>query len=127
MRMKWRITMMLSLNLWVSALATKEHELDANSLNPLDLTLLDENVESDVYRTMDEFKQDVQKIFDNCRAYNAESTNYTRCANRLERYFKERLRVWTNNGDEESDHVVEEGEEEDDEEDEDQDMKEEEN
>ncbi|KAL9542591.1 hypothetical protein MBANPS3_008536 [Mucor bainieri] len=89
----------------------------------IDLTLLDENVESDKYRTMDEFKQDVQKIFDNCRAYNAESTNYTRCANRLERYFKERLRVWTNNGDEESDHVVEEDEEEDEEED--HDMKEE--
>ncbi|KAF1796667.1 hypothetical protein FB192DRAFT_1291907 [Mucor lusitanicus] len=90
------------------------------------LTLLDENVESDKYRTMDEFKRDVQKIFDNCRAYNAESTNYTRCANRLERYFKERLRVWTNNADEESDHVVEEDDDEDDEdEEEDHDMKEE--
>ncbi|OAC98768.1 hypothetical protein MUCCIDRAFT_75234 [Mucor lusitanicus CBS 277.49] len=93
---------------------------------PMDLTLLDENVESDKYRTMDEFKRDVQKIFDNCRAYNAESTNYTRCANRLERYFKERLRVWTNNADEESDHVVEEDDDEDDEdEEEDHDMKEE--
>lgn len=90
---------------------------------PMDLTQLDENVESDKYRTMDEFKRDVQKIFDNCRAYNAESTNYTRCANRLERYFKERLRVWTNNADEESDHVVEEDDEE--EEEEDHDMKEE--
>lgn len=65
----------------------------------VDLSTLDQNVESDVYRTMEEFIRDVQKIFDNCRVYNAEATNYARCANRLERYFKERLRVWTN-GDE---------------------------
>lgn len=64
-----------------------------------DLTTLDQNVETDVYQTMDDFIRDVQKIFDNCRVYNAEATNYARCANRLERYFKERLRVWTN-GDE---------------------------
>jgi histone acetyltransferase len=57
---------------------------------------------------MEEFIRDVQKIFDNCRAYNAEATNYTRCANRLERYFKERLRVWTNNVDEDTDNEDEE-------------------
>ncbi|KAI9483024.1 MAG: hypothetical protein EXX96DRAFT_477298 [Benjaminiella poitrasii] len=66
---------------------------------PMDLNTLEENVESDAYQTMDEFIRDVQKIFDNCRFYNAEGTNYARCANRLERYFNERLRVWTNNGD----------------------------
>ncbi|KAI7896392.1 uncharacterized protein EV154DRAFT_411504 [Mucor mucedo] len=70
--------------------------------SPMDLTTLDQNVETDVYQTMDDFIRDVQKIFDNCRVYNAEATNYARCANRLERYFKERLRVWTN-GDEKED------------------------
>lgn len=60
----------------------------------LDLTTLDENVENDVYSTLNDFITDVQKIFDNCRSYNAEDTNYALCANRLERYFKERLRVW---------------------------------
>lgn len=63
---------------------------------------MDTNVETDVYQTMDEFIGDVQKIFDNCRIYNAEGTNYARCANRLERYFKERLRVWWKNDDESS-------------------------
>ncbi|KAI8642348.1 hypothetical protein BD408DRAFT_416655 [Parasitella parasitica] len=91
---------------------------------PMDLTTLDENVESDVYRTMEEFIRDVYKIFDNCRAYNAEATNYTRCANRLERYFKERLRVWTNNADEDTDHEEEDNNEDDDDEEE---IKEEEN
>ncbi|CEI92456.1 Putative Histone acetyltransferase-like protein [Rhizopus microsporus] len=64
---------------------------------PMDLTTLEQNVENDTYQTMDEFIRDVQKIFDNCRTYNAESTNYARCANRLEKYFDERLRVWTSN------------------------------
>ena len=58
--------------------------------------MLDQNVENDIYDTMDEFTKDVQKIFDNCRLYNAESTNYARCANRLEALFRERLQIWTN-------------------------------
>ncbi|KAI9303581.1 putative histone acetyltransferase [Cunninghamella echinulata] len=62
---------------------------------PMDLTTLEQNVEGDMYSTMDEFVTDVQKIFDNCRTYNAEGTNYARCANKLERYFKERLQVWS--------------------------------
>ncbi|OBZ80784.1 Histone acetyltransferase GCN5, partial [Choanephora cucurbitarum] len=64
--------------------------------NPMDLTTLEQNVETDVYHTMDEFIRDVLRMFENCRIYNGEATNYARCANRLERYFKERLRVWTN-------------------------------
>lgn len=80
---------------------TNYHEISVIHIILIDLTTLDQNVETDVYQTMEEFIRDVQKIFDNCRVYNAEATNYTRCANRLERYFKERLRVWTN-GDEET-------------------------
>ncbi|KAG2216320.1 hypothetical protein INT45_006517 [Circinella minor] len=64
--------------------------------DPMDLQMLDQNVENDIYDTMDEFTKDVQKIFDNCRLYNAESTNYARCANRLEALFRERLQIWTN-------------------------------
>ncbi|KAI8334441.1 putative histone acetyltransferase [Chlamydoabsidia padenii] len=62
---------------------------------PMDLTTLEQNVEGDMYATMDEFVTDVQKIFDNCRTYNAEGTSYSRCANRVERYFNERLQVWS--------------------------------
>lgn len=64
----------------------------------LDLNTLEQNVENDVYATMDDFVRDTQKIFDNCRMYNAESTNYARCANQLEKYFRERLKLWTNGG-----------------------------
>ncbi|KAG1142438.1 hypothetical protein G6F37_008340 [Rhizopus arrhizus] len=52
---------------------------------PMDLSTLEQNVENDVYQDMNEFVRDVQKIFDNCRIYNGETTNYGRCANRLER------------------------------------------
>ncbi|CAO3590351.1 unnamed protein product [Absidia cylindrospora] len=62
---------------------------------PMDLTTLEQNVEGDMYSTMEEFVTDVQKIFDNCRTYNAEGTSYSRCATRLERYFNERLQVWS--------------------------------
>ncbi|ORY97377.1 putative histone acetyltransferase [Syncephalastrum racemosum] len=65
---------------------------------PMDLKTLEQNVENDAYSSMDEFVRDVQKVFDNCRLYNAESTNYARCANKLEQYFKERLHMWTNGG-----------------------------
>ncbi|KAK9711287.1 histone acetyltransferase, variant 3 [Basidiobolus ranarum] len=58
---------------------------------PMDLATLESNVDSDHYLTMEEFITDVQKIFDNCRVYNNEKTTYFKCANRLEKYFKERL------------------------------------
>ena len=61
-----------------------------------DLSALEANVDNDVYSTMDLFIKDAQKIFDNCRTYNAETTSYAKCANRLERYFKERVKVWCN-------------------------------
>jgi histone acetyltransferase len=92
---------MLLQNLWVTYIIKLLHKTSVTDVVLLDLTTLDQNVETDVYQTMEEFIRDVQKIFDNCRVYNAEATNYARCANRLERYFKERLRVWTN-GDEET-------------------------
>ncbi|OAD65433.1 hypothetical protein PHYBLDRAFT_58032 [Phycomyces blakesleeanus NRRL 1555(-)] len=62
---------------------------------PMDLTTLHNNVEAGVYMTLEDFTKDVQKIFDNCRLYNAESTNYTRLANKLEKFFEERLSVLT--------------------------------
>ncbi|KAI9284135.1 hypothetical protein BC943DRAFT_381404 [Umbelopsis sp. AD052] len=63
---------------------------------PMDISALEANVDNDVYTTMDMFIKDAQKIFDNCRTYNAETTSYAKCATRLERYFKERIKVWCN-------------------------------
>ncbi|KAJ1929191.1 histone acetyltransferase [Tieghemiomyces parasiticus] len=62
---------------------------------PMDLSTLEANVESEMYPTMREFAKDVQKIFDNCRRYNAENTIYYKCATKLEKYFKEKLKEYS--------------------------------
>ena len=57
-----------------------------------DLQTLERRVEANIYLSVDRFKSDVRKIFDNCRAYNAPATNYYKCADKLEEFFDERLK-----------------------------------
>lgn len=59
-----------------------------------DLSTLESNVDADVYPTLDDFARDCRKIFDNCRLYNGESTPYVKCANKLEKVFKDKLKEW---------------------------------
>lgn len=60
---------------------------------PMDIRTLSEIVEEDRYENIGQFAKDTQKIFDNCRIYNEDGTPYTKCANKLEKFFKERLEV----------------------------------
>ncbi|KAK3816323.1 MAG: histone acetyltransferase [Benniella sp.] len=62
--------------------------------DPMDLSTLESNVDADVYETLDDFAKDCKKIFDNCRLYNGESTPYVKCANKLEKVFKDKLKEW---------------------------------
>ncbi|KAF9388592.1 histone acetyltransferase [Podila verticillata] len=62
--------------------------------DPMDLATLESNVDADVYKTLDEFAVDCKKIFDNCRVYNGEGTPYVKCANKLEKVFKDKLKEW---------------------------------
>ncbi|ORZ12078.1 hypothetical protein BCR41DRAFT_378159 [Lobosporangium transversale] len=62
--------------------------------DPMDLSTLESNVDADVYETLDDFAKDCKKIFDNCRTYNGESTPYVKCANKLEKVFKDKLKEW---------------------------------
>ncbi|KAF9112264.1 histone acetyltransferase [Mortierella sp. AM989] len=62
--------------------------------DPMDLSTLESNVDADVYTSLDEFAKDCKKIFDNCRLYNGESTPYVKCANKLEKVFKDKLKEW---------------------------------
>ncbi|KAG5460598.1 MAG: nucleosome-remodeling factor subunit BPTF-like protein [Olpidium bornovanus] len=55
---------------------------------------MDAKVETDGYETLDQFSADVQLMFWNCRTYNDASTPYVKCANRLEKFFKEKLKDW---------------------------------
>jgi hypothetical protein len=52
-----------------------------------------------MYRTREEFRGDIFKIFDNARIYNQEETIYYKCANHLQSFVKpmlERLKEATN-------------------------------
>ncbi|KAG0046748.1 histone acetyltransferase [Gryganskiella cystojenkinii] len=62
--------------------------------DPMDLSTLESNVDADTYETLDDFARDCRKIFDNCRLYNGESTPYVKCANKLEKVFKDKLKEW---------------------------------
>ncbi|KAF9428530.1 histone acetyltransferase [Podila epigama] len=62
--------------------------------DPMDLATLEANVDADVYETLDDFAVDCKKIFDNCRIYNGEGTPYVKCANKLEKVFKDKLKEW---------------------------------
>ncbi|CAO3645338.1 unnamed protein product [Mucor fragilis] len=63
--------------------------------DPMDLATLEENVKADAYPTMEDFVKDTQKIFENCKLYNAEDTEYAKCSAKLERFFNEKVRAAT--------------------------------
>lgn len=64
-------------------------------IHKLDLATLEENVKADAYPTMEDFVKDTQKIFENCKLYNAEDTEYAKCSAKLERFFNEKVRAAT--------------------------------
>ncbi|KAI9250294.1 hypothetical protein BY458DRAFT_524682 [Sporodiniella umbellata] len=59
---------------------------------PMDLTTLEENVKADAYLTLEEFVKDTSKIFINCKTYNAQDTEYSKCAAKLEKFFNDKLK-----------------------------------
>lgn len=61
--------------------------------HPMDLQTIDQKLERDEYENVDNFKRDVQLVFDNCRLYNQPHTPYYKCANMLEEYFFHRLKA----------------------------------
>ena len=57
----------------------------------LDLRTMGEKLEAGKYASLEEFVDDAQLIFDNCRFYNVEDSMWCKHANRLEKAFKESL------------------------------------
>ena len=56
-----------------------------------DLRTMGEKLEADKYASLEEFADDAQLIFDNCRFYNVEDSLWCKHANRLEKAFKDSL------------------------------------
>ncbi|TVY42417.1 Histone acetyltransferase [Lachnellula subtilissima] len=54
--------------------------------SPMDLSMAEERLHQDHYPTPKSLVDDLNLIFSNCRKYNDETTVYTKCAVRLEKY-----------------------------------------
>lgn len=59
---------------------------------PMDLKTMTERLKSKYYINKRLFIADMQRIFNNCRAYNGSETEYYKCANLLERFFCSKMR-----------------------------------
>jgi histone acetyltransferase len=67
--------------------------------NPMDLRTMGENLEANKYNTVEEFVNDINLIWNNCRIYNQDGSTYVKwyymltSANKLEKWFKERFKI----------------------------------
>ncbi|KAK9492927.1 hypothetical protein V1508DRAFT_439432 [Lipomyces doorenjongii] len=59
---------------------------------PMDLSTMEQRLESDAYQSMEDFVYDARLIFNNCRQYNNETTTYYKNANKLEKFMTQRLK-----------------------------------
>ncbi|KAI1462798.1 histone acetyltransferase GCN5 [Annulohypoxylon moriforme] len=54
--------------------------------SPMDLSTVEERLHQDQYETPKDLVKDVKLIFSNCRKYNGDTTVYSKCAAKLEKY-----------------------------------------
>lgn len=59
-----------------------------------DLRTMSERLKSKYYCSKKLFIADMQRIFSNCRAYNAADTEYVRYANTLEKFFMNKIKEY---------------------------------
>ena len=58
----------------------------------LDLKTMFDRLKNRYYHHRRLFEADMRRIFTNCRAYNAPDTEYCKCANTLEKFYKLKMR-----------------------------------
>merc|ERR1712235_183524 len=80
---------------------------------PMDLSTVQKNMDNDIYKTKDEFADDVRLIFSNCLTYNPPEHEVVGMANRLKKVFEAKLTdIFTNqeaandNGESDSDDTI---------------------
>lgn len=59
---------------------------------PMDLSTMESKLENDKYESFDKFLYDCKLIFNNCRAYNAETTTYYKNATKLEKFLNKKIK-----------------------------------
>lgn len=62
---------------------------------PMDLSTMELKLENDKYDKFDQFLYDAKLIFNNCRAYNAETTTYYKNATKLEKFMRNKIKEST--------------------------------
>ncbi|PLW12257.1 hypothetical protein PCASD_23045 [Puccinia coronata f. sp. avenae] len=61
---------------------------------PMDLETIEIKLENNCYLDLDQFLVDCKLIFENCRLYNPDASNYVKNANRLEKFLKDRVKQY---------------------------------
>ncbi|EDW92692.2 uncharacterized protein Dyak_GE21036, isoform E [Drosophila yakuba] len=64
---------------------------------PMDLKRMEIKLESNTYTKLAEFIGDMTKIFDNCRYYNPKESSFYKCAEALESYFVQKIKIFREN------------------------------
>ena len=59
-----------------------------------DLKTVEQRLNSHVYKKLADFIGDMTKIFDNCRYYNPRSSPFYNCAEMLESYFVQKIKLF---------------------------------
>ena len=59
---------------------------------PMDLSTMEIKLENNKYEKMEDFIYDIRLVCNNCRMYNGENTSYFKYANRLEKFFNNKVK-----------------------------------
>lgn len=60
--------------------------------DPIDFKTIQERATRREYATLDQFTNDIMRVFHNCRLYNDSNTNYYKCADGLEKFFVQKIK-----------------------------------
>ncbi|KAI5185210.1 histone acetyltransferase [Nematocida homosporus] len=60
--------------------------------NPMDLSTIQQKIQSDQYTSFDEMDQDIQQIVQNCYIYNAPGSQYAKCAKSLNEFYQNKVK-----------------------------------
>jgi histone acetyltransferase len=80
-----------ALSFSIPVIFTEAENFDFFSNRRIDLRTMGEKLEAGKYANLEEFVDDAQLIFDNCRFYNVEDSMWCKHANKLEKVFKDSL------------------------------------
>lgn len=62
--------------------------------HPMDLRTVEQNLTASKYTTLQQFVNDMTLIFDNCRYYNSKESTFYSCADLLEAFFVQKMKLY---------------------------------